>query len=66
MMNRMLNRIRPICFAAALSILALHADAANLPRENRVPGGIAYVPIPVAGAGAIRHRWRCSTSIAWR
>jgi murein DD-endopeptidase MepM/ murein hydrolase activator NlpD len=42
----MLKPIRSICFAAALSILAMTADAASLPRESRVPGGIAYVPVP--------------------
>ena len=41
--------IRPITLisaAVALFAFAFVADAANLPRESRVPGGIAYVPVP--------------------
>jgi murein DD-endopeptidase MepM/ murein hydrolase activator NlpD len=32
--------------AIAALLLSIAADAAALPRENRVPGGIAYVPVP--------------------
>jgi len=42
----MLNRIPTICFATALFLLAMAVNAASLPRESRVPGGIAYVPVP--------------------
>ena len=42
----MIRSITLIGATLAAFAFALVADAANLPRESRVPGGIAYVPVP--------------------
>ncbi len=42
---------------ASLGMLASIAGAVSLPRESRVPGGIAYIPIPTNGSHAPQVRY---------
>ncbi len=47
-----------LAWTAALLLAAAAAAAAPLPQEAPVPGGVALVPLPAAGAGAPVARYR--------